>query len=207
MPFVVGLTGGIGSGKTAVSERFRALGIEVVDADVASREAVKPGEPALEEIRRHFGDDVIQADGTLDRAALRGKVFADAEERRWLERLLHPAINAWIRRALAAARSPYVILVSPLLFETEQRRYTDRVLVVDVSEAVQIARTMARDDNDEAQVRAIMKAQTSRETRLAGADDVIVNDAGLDALERAVAELHRRYLALAAAHGSTGERA
>jgi dephospho-CoA kinase len=195
--FVVGITGGIGSGKTAVSDRFRALGIEIVDADVASREVVKPGMPALDEIRRHFGESVIQPDGTLDRAALRQKVFADPAERQWLERLLHPSINAWIREQLTKATSPYVILVSPIMFETQQHLLTNRVLVVDVPESVQLARTMARDKNSETQVRAIMAAQASREKRLERADDVIVNDGGLEALDQGVAALHRKYLELA----------
>jgi dephospho-CoA kinase len=198
--FVVGLTGGIGSGKTAVSDRFRAKGIAIVDADVASREVVKPGMPALDDIRRHFGDAVIQADGTLDRAVLRQRVFADTAERKWLEALLHPRILEWIRAALAAATSPYAILVSPLLFESGQYRYTHRVLVVDVPEDVQLARTMARDNNSETQVRAIMAAQASRSARLERADDVIVNDSGLETLDRRVDALHARYLERAASH-------
>jgi dephospho-CoA kinase len=196
--FVVGLTGGIGSGKSAVSERFQRLGIKVVDADIASREVVKPGQPALSAIAEHFGAELIQSDGSLDRARLRSLVFADPDERVWLERLLHPLINAWIARELESAESPYVVLVSPLLVETGQIRFAHRVLVIDVPEAVQIERTMARDSNDAAQVKAIIAAQASRESRLARADDVIRNDAGLDALDAAVAELHRRYLALAA---------
>jgi dephospho-CoA kinase len=198
--FVVGITGGIGSGKTAVSDRFRALGIAIVDADVASREVVKPGMPALAEIRRHFGDEVILPDGALDRAALRQKVFADPAERKWLENLLHPSINAWIRDQLHSATSPYVILVSPIMFETNQHLLTNRVLVVDVPESVQLERTMARDNNSETQVRAIMAAQKSRADRLAKADDVILNDQGLDALDVGVAALHEKYLALAASH-------
>jgi dephospho-CoA kinase len=196
--FVVGITGGIGSGKTAVSDRFEALGIRVVDADQASRWVVEPGRPALASIAEHFGDAVLAADGTLDRAALRKRVFADPEERRWLEALLHPLIAEEIRTALANAESPYAILVSPLLIESGQTEFVDRVLVVDVPETVQIERTMARDDNDEAQVRSIIAVQIERPARLAHADDVIENDGGLDALDARVAELHRRYLELAA---------
>ena len=195
--FVVGITGGIGSGKSAVSDRFKHLGIKVVDADIASREVVKPGEPALASIRDHFGAKVIQADGALDRAQLRALVFANPDERKWLERLLHPQINAYLERELASAQSPYAILVSPLLMETGQSRFAHRILVVDVPEQVQLERTMARDSNDEAQVKAIMAAQTSRAARLAKADDVITNDAGFEALDAAVAELHQRYLDLA----------
>lgn len=196
---VVGITGGIGSGKTAVSDRFAARGIRVVDADLASRAVVEPGRPALEEIRGHFGDAVITADGHLDRAALRARVFADAEERRWLERLLHPRIAEEIRRGLAEADSPYAVLVSPLLLEAGQIELVDRVLVVDVPEATQLARTMARDGNTEAQVRAIMTAQATREARLARADDVVRNDGTLEALDTQVEALHRRYRELARA--------
>jgi len=196
--FVVGITGGIGSGKSAVSDRFKRYGIKIVDADIASREVVKPGQPALAEISRHFGSDILQADGTLDRAKLRARVFADPDERKWLERLLHPQINAYLQRELQNAESPYAILVSPLMKETGQARYANRILVIDVPEQVQLQRTMKRDANDENQVRAIMAAQISRAERLAMAHDVIVNDAGLDALDAAVARLHEQYLELAA---------
>jgi dephospho-CoA kinase len=195
--FVVGITGGIGSGKSAVSDRFKCLGIKIVDADIASREVVKPGQPALLAIRDHFGSELIQADGTLDRAALRARVFADPNERKWLERLLHPSINAYLAQELASAESPYAVLVSPLLVETTQIRLVDRVLVVDVPEQTQIERTMARDSNSELQVKAIMAAQASRAARLEKAHDVVTNDAGFDALDKVVAELHQRYLELA----------
>ena len=195
--FVVGITGGIGSGKSAVSDRFKRLGIKIVDADIASREVVRPGQPALEAIREHFGPDVIQNDGTLDRARLRSRVFSDPVERQWLERLLHPMINAYLQRELANAESPYAILVSPLMMETGQSRFANRILVIDVPEEVQLRRTMARDSNEESQVRAIMAAQSTRADRLAKADDVIVNDGGLDALDAAISALHERYLALA----------
>ena len=197
--FVVGLTGGIGSGKTAVSDRFAALGIKIVDADVAARVVVEPGRPALAEIAEHFGAEVIDPSGALDRAALRTRVFSDPDARRWLEQLLHPRIADEIRRGIESATSPYTMLVSPLLLEAGQAAYAHRILVVDVPVEVQVARTMARDDNDEAQVRRIIAAQSPREDRLKRADDVIENDKGLDALDRAVAELHARYLALAVA--------
>lgn len=199
--FVVGITGGIGSGKTAVSDRFAALGIHVVDADLASRAVVEPGRPALVDIAEHFGDEIIGADGGLDRAALRARVFADEEERRWLERLLHPRIAEEIRAGLAQARSPYAMLVSPLLVEAGQATFVNRILVVDVPVETQVARTMARDANSEEQVRRIVAAQASREDRLARADDVIVNDAGLDALDAAVEALHARYLEMAREQG------
>jgi len=199
MTYVVGLTGGIGSGKSAVSERFAALGIKVVDADVASRVVVEPGQPALLRIAEHFGAELITAEGSLDRAALRAKVFADDGERRWLEQLLHPLINAYIRKELDSAESPYAMLAHPILIETGQTRICNRVLVVDVPEEVQLQRTMARDNNSEEQVRNIMAAQATREQRLAAADDVIVNDKDLDHLDREVARLHAEYLRLAGA--------
>ena len=197
--FVVGLTGGIGSGKSAVSERFERLGIQVVDADLASRAVVEPGRPALKAIEAHFGPDVITPDGSLDRAALRKLIFENEEERRWLEALTHPLINDYIADALEKADSPYVILAHPLLVETGQTGICHRVLVVDVPEALQVQRTMDRDGNPESQVRAIMAAQASRGERLAAADDVIVNDQDLAHLDDQVARLHARYLKLAGA--------
>jgi len=197
MTFVVGLTGGIGSGKSAVSDRFAALGIKIVDADVASRVVVEPGQPALTKIAEHFGAELITADGALDRAALRQKVFSDESERRWLEALLHPLINAWIDDQLQSAESAYAILAHPLLVETSRTRSCDRVLVVDVPESLQLERTMARDNNSEAQVKNIIAAQATREVRLAAADDVIVNDQDLGHLDAAVAQLHEQYLAAA----------
>ena len=193
---VIGITGGIGSGKTAVSDRFRALGITVVDADVASRVVVEPGRPALAAIAEHFGPDAINPDGTLNRAEVRKRVFADPEERRWLEELTHPLINQYLREELAKAESPYAILVSPLLAETGQSRFCHRVLVVDVPVELQVQRTMKRDDNDEAQVRAIIAAQSSREQRLLLADDVIVNDQDLAHIDAEVERLHQIYLGM-----------
>lgn len=195
--FVVGLTGGIGSGKTAVSDRFHALGINIVDADIAARVVVEPGKPALQEIQKHFGAAIIQANGSLDRAILREKVFKDDQERKWLEQLLHPLINEEIRKELASSSSPYTMLVSPLLIETGQSRYTQRILVVDVPLEKQIERTMARDNNSEEQVRNIIKVQTSRQERVASADDIIVNDQDIDKLDQSVSELHAKYLELA----------
>lgn len=195
--FVVGLTGGIGSGKTAVSDRFHALGINIVDADIAARVVVEPGKPALQEIQKHFGAAIIQANGSLDRAILREKVFKDDQERKWLEQLLHPLINEEIRKELASSSSPYTMLVSPLLIETGQSRFTQRILVVDVPLETQIERTMARDNNSEEQVRNIIKVQTSRQERVASADDIIVNDQDIDKLDQSVSELHAKYLELA----------
>lgn len=195
--FVVGVTGGIGSGKSMVTDRFHELGIEIVDADLASRAVVEPGKPALAAISDHFGAAILQPDGSLDRALLRAKIFADPAEREWLERLLHPLINGQIEAWLAASRSAYAILVSPLLLEIGQDRYVHRILVVDVPVELQVQRTVARDNNSEEQVRAIIASQTSREERLARADDVILNDGDLASLLAAVDGLHARYVQLA----------
>ena len=195
--FVVGLTGGIGSGKSAVSDRFKSLGIDIVDADVASRVVVEPGRPALVEIAKHFGSDILLADGALNRPVMRTRVFADPAERTWLEQLLHPLINLEIEAGLARSTSPYAMLVSPLLFEIGQDRYAQRILVVDVPVEVQVQRTIARDNNSEEQVRAIIASQTSREERLGHADDVLLNDGDLDSLYRKIDQLHTRYLAIA----------
>lgn len=195
--FVVGLTGGIGSGKTAVSDRFAELGIEIVDADVASRVVVEPGSEAITKIAEHFGSDILLADGNLDRAALREKIFRDKTEKSWLEALLHPLIGMEIIQQLENAQSPYVLFVSPLMVETKQTALTDRLIVVDVPEKLQLKRTMQRDDNDAEQVKAMMTSQASREQRLEKADDVIVNTQGLDFLDQEVARLHQKYLQLA----------
>ena len=195
--FIVGITGGIGSGKTAVSDRFAAHGIAIVDADLASRAVVAPGQPALTAIAEHYGAHLIAEDGGLDRRALRDIVFADPQERRWLESLTHPLINQYLVDHLAAATTPYAMLASPLLSETGQSRYCHRVLVVDVPLELQVERTVARDASSAEQVRAIIAAQASREDRLALADDVIVNDKDLAHLDREVATLHARYLELA----------
>ena len=195
--FIVGLTGGIGSGKSAVSDRFARLGVVVADTDVASRAVVAPGAPALADIAEHFGAQVITPAGELDRAALRQAVFSDPQERRWLERLLNPQIARHTAAELAAATSPYAILVNPVLVETGQHRLMQRVLVVDAPEPVRLARTMARDANSEDQVRAIMASQADQETRLAAADDIVVNDGALAKLDDAVARLHARYVELA----------
>ena len=192
--FIVGLTGGIGSGKTAVSDRFAALDVTVVDADVCARQVVEKGRPALGRIVEHFGAGVLDADGNLDRAQLRKIVFADEAERKWLEALLHPLIFDEMWSRLQSATSPYAVLVSPLLVEAGQKALCQRVLVVDVPEDVQLERAVARDSNSREQIKAIMAAQTSRSARLAEADDVLVNDSSLASLHEAVDELHCRYL-------------
>jgi len=191
---IVGITGGIGSGKSAVTERFEHLGITVVDADLAARVIVAPGRPALSAIAEHFGHDIIQADGTLDRAALRQRVFSDENERRWLEQLTHPLIGREILAQITAASSAYTLLSSPLLLETSQKELVDCVVVVDVPEETQLERTVTRDDNDQAQVKRIMAAQMRREDRLALADIVIDNSQSLEELDGVVQELHKEFL-------------
>ncbi len=202
--FVLGLTGGIGSGKSAVAACFKAYGIKVVDADIAARKVVEPGMPALQAIAEHFGEQILQADGTMDRAALRNIVFNDEQQRLWLEQLLHPTIGEWIKSELASATSNYAILESPLLLETEQRESTQRALVVDVSKELQIERATARDDNSREQIEAIIAAQLPREERLARADDVIDNSGSLADLQSAVDTLHQQYLKIAATFDQQG---
>ena len=195
-PWVLGLTGGIGSGKSAVVEEFGRLGVHWVDADHAARWVVEPGRPALASIVERFGETVLAQDGSLDRAALRGLVFRDAAQRKWLEELLHPLIRQEIAEHLARATSPYAILVSPLLVESGQYRQVDRVLVVDVPEALQVERASRRDQSSEAQIRAILEAQASREERLRHADDVLINDRDRAWLRQEVERLHNFYLTL-----------
>lgn len=195
-PWILGLTGGIGSGKSAAAQHFIDLGVHLVDADHAARWVVEPGRPALEHIVERFGPQVLQADGHLNRAALRQLIFEDAEQRHWLESLLHPLIGNEIRDYLAKATSPYAILVSPLLIESGQKQMTQRVLVVDAPEHLQVQRTMQRDQSPEEQVRAILKVQASREERLRHADDVLLNDRDAAWLHSEVERLHRFYLTL-----------
>ena len=194
MTFIVGITGGIGSGKSAVTALLENQGITVVDADLAARIIVEPGKPALRAIARHFGEDILLADGTLDRAALRSRVFSDDGARRWLEQLTHPLIGDEILNQLQSSNSPYTVLSSPLLLETKQRQLADYIIVVDVPQEIQLERTVARDDNDEAQVKRIMAAQMSRNERLAQADFVIDNSKGLEELQLAVSQLHKDLL-------------
>ncbi|MGD9661451.1 MAG: dephospho-CoA kinase [Porticoccaceae bacterium] len=194
--YVVGLTGGIGSGKSAVGNCFRELGINVVDADQMARRVVEPGTPALAAIADHFGEGIVLADGSLNRAALRKRIFADSDAKAWLEQLLHPLIRELTRTELECSQSPYAILESPLLIEMGQNATVNRVLVVDVPEEIQVARACARDDNSETQIRAIIASQIGRQDRLAAADDVIDNTCPLEELPALVAKLHHRYTEL-----------
>jgi dephospho-CoA kinase len=194
---IVALTGGIGSGKSAVSDHFAALGTPVIDTDVIAREQVAPGTPALQEIHTLFGAEVIAADGALDRARLRELVFDAPEKRRQLEQILHPRILAEMERQLRALTAPYAIVVIPLLLETSQDSVADRILVVDCEESLQIARVRERSGLTEQQIRQILAAQVDRTTRLAAADDVIENNGSLDELKAATDRLHALYLRLA----------
>ncbi len=189
----IGLTGGIGSGKSEVARLFAELGAPVIDTDVIARELVEPGQPALQEITNTFGSDILDADGRLDRAQLRARVFEDPEKRRRLEAILHPRIRARALELADAADVPYCLLVIPLLVETGNDYPLDRVLVVDAPEATRIARVEARDALPPEQIQSILASQASREQRLAIADDVIVNDAGLDQLREAVKQLDQQY--------------
>jgi len=195
---IIGLTGGIGSGKTAASDYLAEQGITVVDADQVAREIVAPGEPALRAIAAHFGDDILQVDGSLNRAALRQRVFADPAERQALEAITHPAIRERILSRLQASTSPYTLLVSPLLFETGQADFCQRTVVIDAEESLQQARAAARDGVGEDQIARIMAAQMPRAERLARADDVVINQGDREDLYLQLDDLHRRYLALAA---------
>ena len=200
MPFCVGLTGGIGSGKSAASGMFEALGAAAVDTDEISRALTAPGGAAIAEIRERFGLESIGPDGGLDRERMRLLIFRDAASRQQLEAILHPLIRSRARAAIAAARRPYVIVVVPLLFETGAcMELVQRVLVVDCDEAEQVRRTMARSRLSAAEVREIMATQLPRAERLRHADDVLANDGDLPALQRRVARLHAQYLDLARA--------
>lgn len=203
MPFVVALTGGIGSGKSSVADLLGECGATVVDTDAIAHALTAAGQPGAVEIGRQFGAGYLDATGALDRARMRELVFADPAARRRLEGILHPLIRARVDAAIAAAGGPYVVLVVPLLVETgAYRALAARVLVVDCSEATQVARVMRRNGHGEDTVRRIMASQASRAERLARADDVIVNDGDLAALRARVQGLHRDYLARAAAAGA-----
>lgn len=196
--YVVAITGGIGSGKTTVANQFAELGIEVVDADIIAREVVEPGTPALAAIATHFGADVIAPDGRLDRRQLRERVFTDPQAKGWLNALLHPLIRSEMQRQCAAARSPYCLLVVPLLVENRLTALANRVLVIDVDEVTQIERTCRRDGVSREQAEAILAAQASRTERLAAADDVLDNQNGTpEAIKSRIFALHETYLAFA----------
>ena len=198
MKFILGLTGGIGSGKSAASQWFEAQGITVVDADVVAREVVEIGQPALTQIQQAFGDWVLLADGSLNRRALREYIFQSPEARKTLESITHPAIRTSIIQQLHAAQSPYAILVSPLLFETNQHELTQHTLLIDATIELQIERASQRDGQNIEQIRNIIAAQMSREQQQTMVDDIVLNDGHLDHLYTHLRPLHQKYLNMAA---------
>ena len=197
MMYVVGLTGGIGSGKSTVAQYFKQLGIDVIDADTAARKVVDKDSPALTSIADHFGVEILNVDGTLNRAALRSQIFNNPQERQWLESLLHPLIRIWIQQALSNTTGPYTILETPLLLETDQHLLVDRILVIDVPEKLQMIRASDRDNSNEGQIHAIMNAQLPRKERLAKADDILDNSSSIEHIEYQATKLHHKYLQLA----------
>jgi len=196
-PFLVALTGGIASGKTAVATEFEKLGVTVIDTDQLARDVVEPGSPALSAIVETFGTEMLDSGGRLDRRRMRDRVFANPDERRQLESFTHPAIRQELARRTAAASGPYQIHVIPLLVEGGRAPAYNRVLVVDCPEEIQLQRLMRRDGSDMTQARQILAAQTTRAARLSAADDVIENIGPLDTLRQRIAELHAQYLVLA----------
>ena len=198
--YVVGLTGGIGSGKTAASDYLAALGITVVDADVVARDVVTLGQPALAAIAQHFGSHILNTDGSLNRAALRQIVFNAPSERKALEAITHPAIRQSIAQKLAASQSPYTLLVSPLLFESGQNQFAQRTLVIDASEELQRQRAAQRDNVSAEQIAQIMAAQLPRTERRQRADDIVINHGNLADLHQQLDTLHSVYLQLSQHH-------
>ncbi|WP_020207943.1 dephospho-CoA kinase [Gilvimarinus chinensis] len=199
MSLIIGLTGGIGSGKSAAADLFAGYGVTVVDADIAAREVVEPGTICLAAIAAHFGADILLPNGELNRRALREIIFNDPQAKTWLEDLLHPAIRKLIIQQLGEAPSPYALLVSPLLLETDQHQLTSRILVIDCEESEQIQRAAARDNSDAERIKAIMATQLARTQRLAKADDILHNHGSLEDLVPQVEALHQEYLQLAKA--------
>ncbi|MCH4994687.1 dephospho-CoA kinase [Pectobacterium carotovorum] len=198
MTYIVALTGGIGSGKSTVADEFAKLGATIVDADIIARQVVEPGKPALDAIRLRFGDAMLNTDGSLDRAALRQRIFSSPEEKQWLNNLLHPLIHQETQTQFQAASAPYILWVVPLLVENGLQQRAQRILVVDVDKDTQLARTLARDGISRQQAENILAAQATREQRLAYADDIIDNSRCPNELAPQVAELHHQYLELAA---------
>ncbi|GGW94055.1 dephospho-CoA kinase [Alteromonas halophila] len=194
--FVVGLTGGIGSGKTAVTNAFAKFGIDIIDADVIAREVVAPGSDGLAAIAAHFGSQVLHDDGTLNRQAMREHVFQHPDDKQWLNNLLHPMIREGMNDAVQRANSAYCILAIPLLVENQLQHMADRVVVVDCPESLQLSRAMARDGSDKTTIENIMASQASRQDRLAIADDVIDNSGTLEATTTQIKQLHLNYCRL-----------
>ncbi|HDL8283982.1 TPA: dephospho-CoA kinase [Yersinia enterocolitica] len=199
MTYIVALTGGIGSGKSTVANAFANLGVPLVDADIIARQVVEPGTRALMAIASRYGENILHTDGTLNRAALREKIFSEPQEKAWLNSLLHPLIQQETQSQLANIDEPYVLWVVPLLVENGLHRRANRVLVVDVAPEIQLARTMARDGITRQQAEDILASQVSRQQRLACADDIIDNSGDPIVIAPQVTLLHQQYLKLAAA--------
>ncbi|ANP75631.1 dephospho-CoA kinase [Vibrio sp. 10N.222.54.B12] len=203
MAIIIGLSGGIASGKTTVANLFNEhFNIDIVDADIVAREVVALGSVGLKQITEHFGESILLDDGTLNRSRLRELIFSDPKEKQWLNDLLHPMIRDKIDSDLSKITSPYGLLVAPLLVENQMQGMADRVLIVDVPAEVQIERTMSRDNVSREQVASILKSQASREQRLAVADDVIKNHTKNQELLPQITDLHQKYLAISAVDGS-----
>ena len=198
--FIVGLTGGIGSGKTAASDFFQTKKITIVDADICARLVVQKGQPALEKITQRFGSGILLPSGELNRPKLRKTVFASPADKQWLEALLHPLIAQTINDQLDAASSAYTIFSSPLLLETEQHKRCQRVLLIDVPVELQIERTLKRDASDQTTIENIIKSQMSREDKQKHADDIVDNSTDLASLHAQLLDLHNQYLRLAKTH-------
>lgn len=194
---VIGLTGGIGSGKTTISDHFAQLDIDIIDADIIAREVVAVNSPALKEIANHFGREYLLEDGQLNRALLRNKIFSNEADKLWLNNLLHPLIRSEIINQANSATSPYCILVAPLLLENNLQGLVNRILVIDVTEALQISRTLQRDTSSESVIKSIMASQISRADRLKAADDIFDNNSDVTSdIQNQVAILHQKYLSL-----------
>ena len=201
-PRRIGLTGGIASGKTTVANYFADLGVPIIDTDVIAREVVAPGAPALDEIRKTFGDKVFQLGGALDRRAMRNIVFSDDAKRQQIENILHPRIRDAVYQRVAETSGPYLLIVVPLLFGSPMTDFMDRVLVIDCSEKVQLSRLLARDTENEEQARRMIASQASREERLSIADDVVQNDGKREDTRQRVDALNNEYLRLSDATGN-----
>ncbi len=204
MVFIVGLTGGIGSGKSSAGHYFSALGIDVIDTDQIAQELTQPQGPAIIPIKNRFGDDFITADGALDRKKMRSQIFSNSASRQKLETILHPLIREEVSRRIALTRSCYIIIMIPLLFETtDYHHMIQRILVIDCDEQDQITRTMARSQLTQQTIYAIMATQISRQERLQKADDIITNNQDMAYLKKQVIDLHKKYLMLSKQHPAT----